>query len=359
MGQNEIDKHNQNKIDEHNTRVSAACSFVLQGFQGQTEVAAIGVMVALHIPKDGLIILETALTPGFELHRSGDGEFFALNVGPGPACCTYEVYGYLLTPLGREAQRWLSGGRTESFDGLGITNEIAPGGATQVLHDTINRSMWIDAIRVEPANAEVTSITIAGMPVNIGSLSAPGGVYPIQRGIHVGQPIRVGVANPGKEPMRVQAVAMGAEVNWERALAIWEEDCAACQTVGEGPWYFQSLGTGVRNRKESGAASGFAELTTKGEVAIIPAHLILVSDRGDLLDERVEVWLVRGSGRIPVSWEYVNPDKSWREGGAAKLLDVPSILPTDYWLVRVPVPDDVMVSGSFNGYCPTTLVRPM
>ena len=92
------------------------------------------------------------------------------------------------------------------WDGLGSTTLVASG--TGNLNDTLNRTFWAKSLVMDsddPSSILVTSITIAGMPLNIGSQGIPLSVWSRdstrfssvigRRSINVGQQFRVNLSN--------------------------------------------------------------------------------------------------------------------------------------------------------------------
>lgn len=60
------------------------------------------------------------------------------------------------------------------YDGLGSVSVAASG--TNTLSDTINRNLWAKSLVLDsdsPSNILITSITVAGLPINVGSKGAP------------------------------------------------------------------------------------------------------------------------------------------------------------------------------------------
>lgn len=93
-----------------------------------------------------------------------------------------------------------------SWNGLGSTSVAA--GSTGTLSQTINRIGWVKGLMLQPATAGailVTSLTIAGIPVQIGSGGAPAELFATNttrfseefssRMVAFGQTIEVGLSN--------------------------------------------------------------------------------------------------------------------------------------------------------------------
>jgi hypothetical protein len=115
------------------------------------------------------------------------------------------------------------------FDGLG--NTTIANGATGTLSNTTTRNMWIKGFVVETTSAAgavqygvvVTSITIAGLPVNIGSSGMPTQAFQstatrfgLQLGRRlalVGQSVAMNFSNAGSAAALVTAGSIGDELN--------------------------------------------------------------------------------------------------------------------------------------------------
>lgn len=94
----------------------------------------------------------------------------------------------------------------DQFDGLGFTTIAAS--ATGTLTDTLNRQFWAKSLCLDsddPASLVVTAVSVAGIPINVGSLGAPLSLWSRdstrfsttlgRRAISVGQQFRVSLQN--------------------------------------------------------------------------------------------------------------------------------------------------------------------
>lgn len=119
------------------------------------------------------------------------------------------------------------------FNGLGSVAITA--GSTGNLTDTINRNIWGKGIVLDsddPPSILVTAITVAGLPINIGSAGAPMSVFRhdstrfgIQFGRRIaltGQAVRVSLSNIDTSGHTVSGVVVCDEMNPYMTQALWE-----------------------------------------------------------------------------------------------------------------------------------------
>lgn len=119
------------------------------------------------------------------------------------------------------------------FDGLGSTTIAAT--STGTLSDTLNRNVWAKGFVLDsddPPSILVTGITVAGLPVNIGSSGAPlsmfannstrFGIQFGRRPILVGQRVQINLSNIDSSVHTALAALVCDELNPYMTQQLWE-----------------------------------------------------------------------------------------------------------------------------------------
>lgn len=119
------------------------------------------------------------------------------------------------------------------FDGLGSTSIAAS--STGTLSDTLNRNVWAKGFVLDsddPPSILVAAITVAGLPVNIGSSGAPlsmfsnnstrFGIQFGRRPILVGQRVQINLSNIDTSVHVASAALVCDELNPYMTQQLWE-----------------------------------------------------------------------------------------------------------------------------------------